>query len=427
VTWVLTVVGFAFLVIAHEAGHFAAAKAVGMRVERFFLFFPPKLVSKRIGETEYGIGAIPLGGFVKITGMNPEELEAAERGVPGRKGTLLTQLESADSGSVTPASLEGDGPVPQEIIDRAYYNQPVWKRIVVIGAGPAVNIAIAFAILFVLFIKVPVDQGFRVDKIEDTYKVGKVEHETPAAAALQLGDRIVSIDGVTANVHNVKAFSDVNKRVAAAGTRQEKLANKTNSHECAGRQTNGCTSSAPVTIELIRDGQPLTLHVKPFYDKNAGPRGRHRLGFAFDGVGTQTADQNPAQAAYLSLDRMWFVTTRTVSTIAHLFNPEDRKQLSGPVGTSRALNEAVGLDTRTALIVLALISLSLGIVNLFPFLPLDGGHIFWSLVEKLQGRRVSFATMERASVVGFMLVMILFAVGLTNDIGRLGGDALSGR
>ncbi|MCL4288576.1 MAG: site-2 protease family protein, partial [Thermoleophilia bacterium] len=72
-SWLLAIAGFALLVVLHEAGHFTAAKAVGMRVERFFLFFPPKLVSVRRGETEYGIGAIPLGGFVKITGMNPEE------------------------------------------------------------------------------------------------------------------------------------------------------------------------------------------------------------------------------------------------------------------------------------------------------------------------------------------------------------------
>ena len=72
-SWVLAFAGFALLIILHEAGHFAAAKAVGMRVERFFLFFPPKIWSVKRGETEYGIGAIPLGGFVRITGMNPEE------------------------------------------------------------------------------------------------------------------------------------------------------------------------------------------------------------------------------------------------------------------------------------------------------------------------------------------------------------------
>ena len=104
-SWVLVFLGFSLLIILHEAGHFFAAKATGMRVERFFLFFGPKLVSVKRGETEYGIAAIPLGGYVKITGMNPEE------------------------------------ELPPEVEHRAYYRQPVWKRIVVIGAGPAVNIA----------------------------------------------------------------------------------------------------------------------------------------------------------------------------------------------------------------------------------------------------------------------------------------------
>src|SRR6202165_5552141 len=115
-SYVLAFLGFAALIILHEAGHFAAAKAVGMRVERFSLFFGPMLVKTRRGETEYGIGPIPLGGYVKITGMNPNE------------------------------------EIPPEVRHRAYYNQPVWKRIVVILAGPAVNLLIAFVILWALFI-----------------------------------------------------------------------------------------------------------------------------------------------------------------------------------------------------------------------------------------------------------------------------------
>src|SRR6266567_4039581 len=97
-TWFLTIVGFAALIILHELGHFMAAKSVGMRVERFALFFPPLLFKVRRGETEYGIGAIPLGGYVRITGMNPNE------------------------------------ELPPEIEPRAYYRQPVWKRIFVILA-----------------------------------------------------------------------------------------------------------------------------------------------------------------------------------------------------------------------------------------------------------------------------------------------------
>src|SRR5918999_1872938 len=108
-TYVLAAAGFAALIILHELAHFAAAKAVGMRVERFALFFPPLIARWRPknSETEYGIGAIPLGGYVKTTGMNPEEV------------------------------------IPPEVAERAYFRQPVWKRIVVIAAGPAVNIVLA--------------------------------------------------------------------------------------------------------------------------------------------------------------------------------------------------------------------------------------------------------------------------------------------
>src|SRR5918993_3275476 len=114
-SWLLAFLGFAALIILHELGHFAAAKAVGMRVERFALFFPPLAARVRRGETEYAIGTIPLGGYVKITGMNPAE------------------------------------DIPPEVAHRAYFRQPVWKRIVVIGAGPLVNIVLAFLILWAVF------------------------------------------------------------------------------------------------------------------------------------------------------------------------------------------------------------------------------------------------------------------------------------
>ena len=110
-SYVLAFIGFAALIILHEAGHFTAAKAVGMRVERFSLFFGPMLWKFRRGETEYGIGPIPLGGYVRITGMNPNE------------------------------------EIPPDALPRAYYNQPVWKRIVVILAGPFVNLVIAFVLI----------------------------------------------------------------------------------------------------------------------------------------------------------------------------------------------------------------------------------------------------------------------------------------
>src|SRR5688500_13937769 len=113
-SWLLAFLGFAALIILHEAGHFAAAKAVGMRVERFALFFPPLIARVRRGETEYAVGAVPLGGYVRITGMNPHE------------------------------------EIPPDVAHRAYFRQRVWKRIVVIAAGPAVNIVLAFLLLMVV-------------------------------------------------------------------------------------------------------------------------------------------------------------------------------------------------------------------------------------------------------------------------------------
>src|SRR5215218_193601 len=150
-TWLLAFLGFALLVILHEAGHLFAAKAVGMRVERFALFFPPLIARRKKGETEYAIGAIPLGGYVKITGMNPAEK------------------------------------IPAEHAQRAYYRQPVWKRIVVIAAGPVVNIVLAFVILAGVFMS----QG----TVSPPPVVGSIEAGTPAATALKKGDVLLAVDG----------------------------------------------------------------------------------------------------------------------------------------------------------------------------------------------------------------------------------------
>jgi membrane-associated protease RseP (regulator of RpoE activity) len=156
VSWFLAFVGFALLVILHELGHFWAAKAVGMRVEKFSLFFPPTLASVKRGETEYAIGAIPAGGYVKISGMNPSE------------------------------------DLPDEVRTRAYYAQPVWKRIVVIAAGPAMNLLIAFLVLFALAF------GVR----EATGQVGEVENDSPAQGKLRPGDEILAVIKSTATNHS---------------------------------------------------------------------------------------------------------------------------------------------------------------------------------------------------------------------------------
>jgi regulator of sigma E protease len=416
--WLLVFAGFIALIVLHEFGHFVVAKWTGMRVERFFLFFPPKLVSVRRGETEYGIGMIPLGGFVKITGMNPEELERAERGEPiEHRPGLLEQLEGADSGSGTPQSIEGGGAVDAEILERAYYNQPVWKRIAVIAAGPAMNLLIAFVVLFFL--------ALSADK--PTYlTVDSVERGTPAAKVLRPGDRILSVDGLTpSNGGGSPSSSDLDKRAQAIQAR-------VNAHHCAAAPTDRCKATSPATIVVSRNGKQVTVQATPFYDAKAtdasgNPDPRYRLGFSFGGGGFVPENLSVPAAAGRSVSVMWDVTTRTVSTFARLFEPEQRKQVSGVVGVSDVAHQTVEHSARDALLLLAIVSLSLAIINLFPFLPLDGGHIFWSLVEKVRGARVPFSVIERASAIGFLLILALFVIGLTNDINRLTGSGFNVR
>jgi regulator of sigma E protease len=401
VSWFLAFAGFAVLIILHEAGHMVAAKAVGMRVERFFLFFPPKLVSWKRGETEYGIGAIPLGGFVKITGMNPDEVHPPEHPRQAGRTTRLTALMEGDA-----AGGEDDfKPLPPEIAKRAYYNQPVWKRIVVIGAGPAVNIVIAFLVLFALTLTAEKPAGSGL-------KVSEVQKDAPAKGVLMSDDKLISVDGVSAT--NLSAED-----------RAARLRDQIGTHKCAGTPTDGCKATTPVVIVVERDGKRVPLTVTPEYDADAD---RPLLGFRFAPVAFTSAHNSPGTAAKDTLDDMWFVASRTVSVIARIFDAEQRKQISGPVGTGDALHEAIDFDARLALTFLGIISLSLGLINLFPFLPLDGGHIFWSVVEKVRGRPVTFLTMERASALGFALVLMLFFIGLSNDIPRVtSGEGFNAR
>jgi regulator of sigma E protease len=418
VSWVLVFLGFIALIVLHEFGHFVVAKWTGMRVERFFLFFPPKLISVRRGETEYGIGMIPLGGFVKITGMNPEELEAAERGerVEHRPG-LLEQLEGADSGDETPASVEGSQQLSPDILKRAYYNQPVWKRVVVIAAGPAMNLLIAFFVLFFLALGL---------QRATTLEVGSVEKDTPAATALRSGDQLISVDGVRpTNGGSRPSGSDL-------GDRADALATQVNTHTCAGGATDGCDATTPASFVVKRDGKLVTVRVTPFYDADAPAisgdgKGRYRVGFGFREGGLVTENLSVPAATGRAVSVMWDVTSRTVSTFARLFEPEQRKQVSGVVGVSDVAHQTINESARDALLLLAIVSLSLAIINLFPFLPLDGGHIFWSLVEKARGSRVPFSVIERASAVGFLLILTLFVIGLTNDIDRLTGQGFNVR
>ena len=277
---------------------------------------------------------------------------------------------------------------------RAYYHQPVWKRIVVIGAGPAVNIAIALAILFFLFL--------HYGNYETTQTVGKILPGSPAATALKPGDEIVAFDG--------KRY-----RRSRNGGRGLNTSSTTSPRTTApASRSKAARAATPVTITIRRDGELRTVTVRPEYDAKAD---RTRIGFSYgeDHVEYGVARRRRSKRS----TKRGLSTKGTVSVFARLFQEHQRKQLSGVVGVSDVANEKLDQSTAETLLLVAVVSLSLGLINLFPFLPLDGGHIFWSLVEKVRGRPVPFQVMERAGVIGFVLVIMLFFIGLSNDIGRI--------
>ncbi len=300
--------------------------------------------------------------------------------------------------------------VPPEVADRAYYRQPVWKRIVVIAAGPFVNIALAIVLFFILAV------GFGLDT-EPTNTVGQVDSELAAGGQLQTGDELISIDGVqVAGLPGVELVNTVRRQV---GT-----------HECAGEPTNGCEATTPAVLKIERDGEPMTLRITPTYSAPETPPGepeiepRMIIGFGYE-FDRETV--SASEGAEFAVDRLWLVTSRTAEVFAGIFNAETREQITGVVGATEVTRQSFEFDTRQAIGVLAVISLSLGLVNLLPFLPLDGGHIFWAVVEKVRGSPVPLRIMERSGVIGFALVLILFFIGLQNDIGRLTGDGFNVR
>jgi regulator of sigma E protease len=407
VSYVLALLGFVALIILHEAGHFTAAKAVGMRVERFSLFMGPLLVKFRRGETEYGIGPFPLGGYVRITGMNPHEELSEERELRDLTGQLdrlrddvesssaedqaraqgLIREERALSGRVSELQAQVDA-----IRRRAYYNQKVWKRVVVILAGPAVNLLIAFVIFWAI--------AFSNGQTVANTTVQTVTAKGPSAALIRPGDKVISVDGVSGS--------------------EDAIRNQIGTHRCAGAQVNNCVAATPARVVVSRDGKVMTLEVRPRYSSASGEN-RPLLGIGF---GQTQQPVGVGKAASLSVSNMWYVTTRTVSVVARIFEPQERKQLHSIVYGYTATQESFATSTTQALYVLGLISLSLAIINLFPFLPLDGGHVFWAVAEKVRGKRIPFEVMERAGVVGFVLILLVFVIGLSNDISTLSGPGI---
>jgi len=386
------IIGLALLVMIHEAGHFFAARAVGMTPRKFYIGFGPAIAKRTRGGVEYGIGSIPLGGYVKIPGMSrpapgdlrkllpPAEAEEhdaelqaidaeIERGDYTRAHELLLELRPALGETRAWQELEGS------LAPDAYWRAATWRRLTAIFAGPAVNLVFAILLFIALFL---------VSVTRDTNVIGKVAAGTPAAAAhIQKGDRVIAVAGQKV------APKDIPAHIRATQGRTFKLL-------------------------INRHGKRIVV---PLQAKQV--QGAYRIGIAIE-ARNGPGESLPA-ATRDALQLTWDVTAGTVTGLTQVVTGSDTSQVSSSYGIVKASAAAWRDGLRTFLFVLGLISLALGLLNLLPVLPLDGGHIVMALVEKLRGRTFGQSVYIRYSVVGLTLFAVLMYFGLRNDIFGPGG------
>jgi membrane-associated protease RseP (regulator of RpoE activity) len=354
---VLYVVSILVVVLIHEAAHFGAAKAFGIKVEEFFVGFGPRLWSFRRGETEYGVKALPLGGYVRIAGMNP--------------------------------FLE---PTPEEL-PRTFGAKPAWQRTIVIAAGPATHFVLAFLTLVVWLGVVGVPSEFApvIGAVEPTLD----GTPSPAAeAGLQPGDEVITVDGI-------ERPSD------------EELVLYTREHV-----------GEPITLTVLRDGEQLTVTLTPVL-ADVGGEEVGRIGVALQSGRVLTRDRaGPLEAITEGASQVgrttWLVIQRSGDVfdvgriVSLLFGGADRQvdDVTSVVGGGQIAVQAAREGAVDALFQLfAVFNIFVGLLNLVPLPPFDGGHLAVLAVEKIRGRKVD--PRKLVPITAFVATfLILFMVSL---------------
>jgi regulator of sigma E protease len=348
-TIISTIIVLGILVFVHELGHFLLAKKLGVGVLTFSLGFGPKIFWKKIGETQYQIAAVPLGGFVKMIGENPEE------------------------------------EVKEELLGRSFSNQPVWKRALIIAAGPFFN----FFLAIVLFSTINL---FGIPYSPP--KVGEVNPGLPAeAAGLKKGDLILSIDG-----QDLKKWEDLSRIIRSSQGKELMLRVKRNGETLEIRVTPKPSSVknlfgeevSTFVIGITHSGEVLIEKVNPLV----------ALGNGF----IQTY-----QGIKLTL----------VGIVKLIQGVIPGKTIGGPILIAQMAGEQARRGLLSLALFMAILSINLGVINLFPIPILDGGHFLFLTLEAILRKPISIRKMEIAQQIGLTLIIILMLFAFYNDLIRI--------
>jgi regulator of sigma E protease len=351
--------GLSVVVFFHELGHFLVARRCGVRVLVFSIGFGPELFgfTDRRG-TRWKLSAIPLGGYVKFFGDD----NAAS--VPDQ------------------AALDSMGPEERKA---SFFHQPVARRSAIVAAGPIANFILAiviFAAIFTLF-----------GKQTTTARVDAVQPDSPAAAAgLQPGDIVLAIDG-----REVESFSDMQRIVSASADRR-------------------------LEFLIDRGGTRLSIMATPTLKQGKDGFGNNYchavLGVsrAMTPTDVKTMSVDPLTAVWLGTKETWFIIDRTFSYIGGLFaGRECADQLGGPIRIAQISGQVATLGFVPVLHLAAMLSVSIGLLNLFPVPLLDGGHLLFYAIEAVRGRPLSERAQEIGFRIGFALVVMLMIFTVFND------------
>ncbi len=353
------------LVLVHECGHFLTAKKFGIRVDEFGFGFPPKLFGKKFGETEYTFNLLPLGGFVKIFGEDPDD----------------ENINGPDSA-------------------RSFVHKPKWQQAIVLVAGVLANFLLAWLLFSIGFISgLPASVGTLGEKYPLTdvsTVIVSVAPESPAEkGGLKSGDKIFSIQSKNYSPSSISP--DTIKSVILANNNKE------------------------IEIGYLR-GKNENVEYAKVIPTSTGVEEKPAIGISMDQIGT--AQLPFFSAIYEGLKLTASVTEGTFIGLYTLIAEGIRgngslDSITGPVGMVGIVDDAYQFGLVYILSFAALISVNLGIINLLPFPALDGGRLFFLLIEKIKGSAINSKFVNTANMVGFMILILLMLVVTYHDIVKL--------